>query len=1113
MSLPRPDAHPQDSQETRAVNLAGSQFSPGQVLTERFRIIRFIARGGMGEVYEAEDLELRERVALKTIRPEVALDQATVERFRKEVQLARRITHPNVCRLFDLFYHPVTVSPSSPGPRVLFVTMELLNGQTLSQRLDALGRMKPADALSIIAQMAAGLEAAHQAAIVHGDFKSGNVILVPAEGGASFRVVITDFGLARRVSKEPDETVTLAGQAGLYGTPAYMAPEQVQGGQSSAAADIYALGVVMYEMLTGTYPFPGNSSAEVAFKRLLQDPVSPLVHQPDLAPTWVTAILRCLEREPDLRFHKATEVVDSLNATATPTHNKALRTRSLKSLPNRLGIAAGGVAILLAALAGLYSRVGVQGGQPRRSVAILGFQNLTGAAEMEWLSNAFSEMLTTELAAGEKLRTVPGENVVRMKADLGIKEVGTSLASDTLSHIRAQLGSDVIVYGSYVVLGATTPPQIRLDWRLQDARSGEVQSQITEGSLAELLDLVARTGTSLRKELGVSALSAADSNGLRAALPSTGEAARLYAAGLIRLRLSDGPGARLRLEQAIAADPQFALARSALATAWAMSGYARQAKVEAQRALDLSARLSREERLQVEARHYEAAGEWEQAAESYRTLFGFFPDNIEYGLRLAGTRVSAGKPKEALVILDALRKLPPPDRDNPRIDLAAARAAGALDDYALQQKSAATAFAKAEAQGARLLAAGALLLEGIALQNLGNVREAARAFETARVNYEKSGDRWGVANAEHNLAVTLAKSGELTAAKRLHEKTLSLYREFGDRGGEAAALSSIANLQRTLGHLTAARDFHEQAVGIYRETGNRREMARALNDLANVMASAGQLAAAMKMYEDSLPIFREVHNDQAVATILSNLAALSQDRGEFGKASDLYEQSRAIFQKVRAQSSLAFVEYRLGDLQVAKGDLTAGRWHHEQALEIRKQLGEKGSVAESQLAVAQLALQEGLPAPAEALARDAVEEFRKEKRADEEVMGQSILARALLRQGRASEAQQVMEAIGERGPESSNPAVRLAVRTTASIIQVALGDKRTAANTLRSVIVESQRSGLPGLAFEARLALGEVEIASGLVSAGRTRLAALEKEAGAKGYTWIAQRAREAAQK
>src|SRR5262245_13334157 len=343
MSSPRSDPHPDDFQETATFTAAVSQFLPGQVLTDRFRIIRFIARGGMGEVYEAEDLELNERVALKTIRPDVALDPPTAERFRREVQLARRITHPNVCRLFDLFYHPVTASPSSLGPRVLFVTMELLNGQTLSHRLDALGRMQPEDALPIIAQMAAGLQAAHQAGIVHGDFKSGNVILIPAEGGSSFRVVITDFGLARRVSKEQDETVTLAGQAGLCGTPAYMAPEQVQGGKSSAAADIYALGVVMYEMLTGTFPFSGNSLAEVAFKRLLLDPVSPLVHQPDLEPKWVTTILRCLERQPDLRFHKATDIVDSLTepreAAATPTYDRPLRPSSSKSRPNRLSIA------------------------------------------------------------------------------------------------------------------------------------------------------------------------------------------------------------------------------------------------------------------------------------------------------------------------------------------------------------------------------------------------------------------------------------------------------------------------------------------------------------------------------------------------------------------------------------------------------------------------------------------------------------------------------------------------------------------------------------------------------------------------------------------------------
>ena len=161
---------------------------PGDLLCDRFRIVRFLGEGGMGEVYEAEDSELRERVAIKTLRSQIARDPRSVERFRREVHLARKVTHPNVCRIFDVFRHR-----AAPGQEVTFLSMELLRGESLAQlvRRGALGR---AEALPIVEQMVAGLAAAHGACVVHRDFKSANVLLVPS--GADRRVVVTDFGLA-----------------------------------------------------------------------------------------------------------------------------------------------------------------------------------------------------------------------------------------------------------------------------------------------------------------------------------------------------------------------------------------------------------------------------------------------------------------------------------------------------------------------------------------------------------------------------------------------------------------------------------------------------------------------------------------------------------------------------------------------------------------------------------------------------------------------------------------------------------------------------------------------------------------------------------------------------
>ena len=168
-------------------------FSPGDLLANRFRILRFISKGGMGEVYEAEDLELHEHLAVKTVLASIAANPVAIELFKREIQLARKVTHPNVCRIFDLVYDP---RPSGP---IAFLTMELLDGVTLSTAIEKRGSLPLDELLALSRQMAEGLNAAHRAGVIHQDFKSSNVIVTDARDGAPARAVITDFGLAHNV--------------------------------------------------------------------------------------------------------------------------------------------------------------------------------------------------------------------------------------------------------------------------------------------------------------------------------------------------------------------------------------------------------------------------------------------------------------------------------------------------------------------------------------------------------------------------------------------------------------------------------------------------------------------------------------------------------------------------------------------------------------------------------------------------------------------------------------------------------------------------------------------------------------------------------------------------
>jgi tetratricopeptide (TPR) repeat protein len=308
-------------------------FCAGDVLARRYKILRFLAFGGMGEVYEADDLDEGRRIAIKTIRGEFAPGDQ-LHWIKREVQAARRVQHPNVCRVFDVVETGAAV----------FLTMELLEGETLSEKLRRDGPMSERQAFPLIRQMVAALAAAHQAGVVHRDFKSGNVMIVPRAGAAP-RVVITDFGLARQLpSERRASTRQSTGSKAGYGTPAFMAPEQILTGKVGPAADIYALGVVLYEMLTGALPFAEDSPLAMAVKKTRERPVAPEKLAHALRPTWSDAILKCLETDPKRRFRDVREILTHL-ATRSPGHLwfRLLRRRhggKLKLVTGAVGLAA-----------------------------------------------------------------------------------------------------------------------------------------------------------------------------------------------------------------------------------------------------------------------------------------------------------------------------------------------------------------------------------------------------------------------------------------------------------------------------------------------------------------------------------------------------------------------------------------------------------------------------------------------------------------------------------------------------------------------------------------------------------------------------------------------------
>jgi tetratricopeptide (TPR) repeat protein/TolB-like protein len=1136
----------QRARAQRAAEPRRPALAAGQQIAGRYTIVRFIAAGGMGEVYEAEDRVLGIEVALKIIRPEVAFRERAVERFRREILFARRVTHPNVCRIFDVGHHPA----EGDAPGVVFLTMELLRGESLDQILRREGAMTAVAALPLVTQMAAALAAAHEAGIVHRDFKTANVMVIPPRSSETApRVVVTDFGLARAADTEDYGTLTQPEH--LVGTPAYMAPEQIEGGEVGPATDVYALGVVLYEMVTGRRPFVGDSPISTALKRFREAPSSPREHAPSLPSRWAVAILRCLEREPQDRFASATEVVRALAGDTVPTRRRGRR---------RAFALGAGLTALVAVAAGLLlvpvlrkdgppsaTPAGTFAAAPRRSVAVLGFRNLSGRKDAAWLSTALAEMLTSELAAGETLRTVPGENVARMKIDLSLGEA-ESLAADSLARIRQHVGADVVVLGSYLAVGDGAARPIRIDLRLQDTAAGETLGSVTEtGTEKDILDLVSRTGGRLRQRLGVGDLSATDAGALRASLPSSPVAARFYAEGIASLRRFDALAARSLLEQAVKADEGYAPSHAALAEAWAALGYDAEAADSARRAHERAEGFSREERLVIEGRLREATKDWPKAIEVYRSLWTFFPDDLEHGLRLAAAQSAGGQNEDARATLAALRRLPPPAADDPRVDLAEALAAETLGDFKAERELAARAVAKASARGASLVVARARLAEAWAFRYQGQPREATEAATDARRRYEAAGDRGGVAHALLLVSNGLEDQGDLAGARRAAEEGLSIRRSLGDANGTARMLNSLANVLDLQGELGEARRRREESLSLFKKAGNRNGMAVATFNIANLMAKGGDHDGARARYQEALAAFRELGNRMGIAAATTGLANELKERADLAGAMRLYDEALALNREIGdpsgqaiCEANLGVVSLLLGDLAPARkhyeealrlagqadnqslkstsltgvaevlaraGDLAEARRRHEEALKMRTETGEERAAAESRLFLALLSLDEGRVADAEPPSRELPEVFRKLRVPEYEAHSRALRALVLLERGDARGAREEMRRAWSTAGAVAPPELRYVLLVVDARARAAAGDVRGATRALESTAAEARKAGLVGFELDARLALGEVELASGQAEAGRARLAQVESDARARGFGTVANEA------
>jgi tetratricopeptide (TPR) repeat protein/tRNA A-37 threonylcarbamoyl transferase component Bud32 len=1119
-------------------------FQPTQLLAGRFQVIRFVARGGMGEVYEAQDEELNERVAVKTARFETTQTSHEIERFRREIQLARKVTHPNVCRTFDVFRHGVSQSGSSRS-QILIVSMELLSGETLTQRIRDRGRFQTAEALPLVEQMCAGLAAAHRVGVIHRDFKSSNVMLVKSAASAAggepsqsqtFRAVITDFGLAHA---EEVEGGTLTRFGDIVGTPAYMAPEQIDGGAITPATDIYALGIVVYEMLTGLLPFSADTPLATAMKRLSHVAPSPRLHVPDLDPRWEAVVARCLERAPQRRFASTDDVVRALRgesvAMSTPPGGAGeIRSDSAaRATPSTLAamtrferwrfpLAIVALVLVLAALGSFEirrreaeKRGPAAAQQPatgaRKSIAVLGFQNLSGRKDADSLGDILADSLWSQLDTGQ-VRFIPPSRVEEMKQNFGVESQSNALSQDQIVAIRKFLGADILVTGSYTVTGAADHAGIQWNIHLLNAADGESLGSVAQsGSQADLNALVVHSGRLLRRQLGIT-LSAAEEARMDASLSTNPDAMRDFSEARERLRAFDVLAATKLLEKAIEADPQFAQAHSALAESWDALGFESKAAEEAKKALDSAAGLSTEARARASGQYYAATRDWTKAIQQYAQLWTEYRDEPEYGLLLANTQIRAGKSSDALTTIAQLRSQPLPAGTRAQADLAEARARGDLADYKQELTVATSAADTAKSLGANLLLARARILQCFAEVNLGDAEKARPLCEEAKKINLSAGDQLGAARATNDIGNAYYYAGNYAAAEPLYREALSIAQTIGDAYDEAGALNNLANSQSERRDHAASQKTYEQAIAVARERNELGDVALAQQNLATELYATGDNNRAKETLEGALKTARELRDKNLQARILNNQCAWAVDAGALLEARNRCEDSLKIRREINDRANIGKTLANFGNVQLQQADLEEARTSLEESLSSLESVSAKNDAAYTRIFLSQLALEQGKPDDAAKYADTATTEFATDKDAGGEAGSRVVWAHALLASGNVAGAREQTDKASQLAQESGDRETKLDAAIAAARVDAKSGKADSALRALAFAQREARQGGMIQIEYDARLALGETQIASGHKKEGRATLRQLATDAKAHGFKLSAQKALAASQ-